>query len=526
MIRASQTTTLPALVDAHATATPERVLLRFEDEPLSCAQLRERVRAAAAGMRQRGIGRGDRIVIYMENCREFAEAWLGAMYIGALPVPVNLAYRGEFLRHQLVDSGASLVVTDRGQLTAVREVAGGCPEIEAIAIAGEGELPDADGAALLTTGELFRGVLEEDATTVRLEEPGTILYTSGTTGLSKGVVLSHSYLAAMARVICDAFEFTADDVYYCSLPMFHVSGLTGVWNALISGAPSVIDRRFSVSSIWDRVRRYGVTGTSMVGPMLQMLWNLPEDPRDAELPLRFIGVAPVPDGLDEAIKQRYRLDGIVSMYGMTEAFPVAITAVSDRFPPGAAGRANPTFDVRIVDEEGKDVPPGTPGEIICRPRAAHVMFEGYFRDEERTAEAFRAGWFHTGDYCRFDAEKNISFVDRKKDSIRRRGENISSFELENAIRKHPAVADVAVHAVASELGEDDVKVVIVAESGAQPSPEELLRFFEAELPRFAVPRYIEFVAEIPKNPVGRVLKFKLRERGVTAATWDRESGGR
>ncbi|MAG32018.1 MAG: ATP-dependent acyl-CoA ligase, partial [Deltaproteobacteria bacterium] len=469
MIRPSQSNTLPALVDARAADTPERELLRFEDEPLSCAQLRERVRAAGAGLRRRGIRRGDRIVIYMENCREFAEAWLGAMYIGAMPVPVNLAYRGEFLRHQVVDSGASLIVTDPGQLQAVQDVVGGCPGIETIAVAGEGELPDSSGAALTTTGMLFRGSLEEDATTARWDEPGTILYTSGTTGLSKGVVLSHSYLVAMARVICDAFEFTADDVYYCMLPMFHVSGLTGVWNALISGAPSVIDRRFSVSATWDRVRRYGATGTSMVGPMLQMLWNLPEDSRDAELPLRFIGVAPVPDGLDDAIKRRYGLEAIVSMYGMTEAFPLAIAGVGDRLPASVAGRANPTFDVRIVDELGKDVPSGIPGEIICRPRTAHVMFEGYFRDEERTAAAFRDGWFYTGDYCRFDAEENISFVDRKKDTIRRRGENISSFELENAIRKHPRVADAAVHAVPSDLGEDDVKVVIVAGSGVRPS---------------------------------------------------------
>ena len=523
MSPSSMPSTLPALVDARAAATPERVLLWFEDVPLTCAQLRERVRAAAAGLRRRGIRRGDRIVIYMENCREFAEAWLGAMYIGALPVPVNLAYRGEFLRHQLSDSGASLVVTDHERLQAVRDVAGGCPGLEAIAVAGEGELPQADGVAWMKTGDLFRGAIEEETATVSWDEPGTILYTSGTTGLSKGVVLSHNYLATMARVICDAYEFTADDVFYCALPMFHVSGLTGVWNALVSGGPSVMDRRFSVSATWDRVRRYGVTGTCMVGPMLQMLWNLPEDPRDAELPLRFIAVAPVPHGLDEAIKKRYRLDGIVSMYGMTEAFPLAITRVSDRVPPGVAGRANPTFDIRIVDDEGKDVAPGIPGEIVCRPREAHVMFEGYFGNEETTAAAFRDGWFHTGDYCRYDAEENISFVDRKKDSIRRRGENISSFELENAIRRHPAVADAAVHAVPSDLGEDDVKVVIVAEPGVQPSPEELSRFFEAELPRFAVPRYIELVAEIPKNPVGRVLKFKLRERGVTAATWDRGS---
>ncbi|MBJ17909.1 MAG: AMP-binding protein [bacterium] len=526
MIRPSQSTPLPALVDTRAAATPDRMILSFEDEPLSCAQLRERVRAAGAGLRQRGIGRGDRIVIYMGNCREFAEAWLGAMYIGALPVPVNLAYRGEFLRHQLNDSGASLVVTDPGQLPAVQDVVGGCPGIETVAVAGEGELPDLAGAALMTTAKLFRGELEEEETMARWDEPGTILYTSGTTGLSKGVVLSHGYLATMARVICDAFEFSEEDVYYCVLPMFHVSGLTGVWNALISGAPSVIDRRFSVSAAWDRVRRYGATGTSLVGPMLQMLWNLPEDSRDAELPLRFIGVAPVPDGLDEAIKKRYGLDAIVSMYGMTEAFPVAITRVSDRLPAGVAGRANPTFDVRIVDEQGGDVAPGMAGEIICRPRTDHVMFEGYFRDEEKTAAAFRQGFFHTGDNGRFDADENISFVDRKKDTIRRRGENISSFELENAIRNHPGVADVAVHAVASELGEDDVKVVIAAEPGAQPTPQEMLRFFEAELPRFAVPRYIEFVEEIPKNPVGRVLKFKLRERGVTAETWDREAEGR
>jgi carnitine-CoA ligase len=208
------------------------------------------------------------------------------------------------------------------------------------------------------------------------------------------------------------------------------------------------------------------------------------------------------------------------MYGMTEAFPLAVWGVEDDAEPGSAGHTSPLFDVRIFDDDDAEVPEGQPGEIVCRPRARHVMFEGYHRNPAATAGQWRNGWFHTGDFGRIDATGNLFFVDRKKDAMRRRGENISSYEVEQSVQRHPAVAEVAAHAVPSPVGEDDVKICVIA--GEPVTPEELLQHCIERMPSFAVPRYIELVDDLPRNAVGRVLKYVLRERGVTPGTWDRE----
>jgi crotonobetaine/carnitine-CoA ligase len=349
-----------------------------------------------------------------------------------------------------------------------------------------------------------------------------VLYTSGTTGPSKGVVVTQHYLVTGARIVADAYALTPSDVTYGAVPLFHFSGMLGsVLAAVVAGSSAVIDRRFSVTATWDRVRRYGATGVIAVGSMILMLWALPESPEDAAMSLRFLAGAPIPAELHRRIEARYGCR-IVTMYGMTEAFPLAVCGVADDGVPGAAGRTSPLFDVRVFDDDDAEVPRGDVGEIVCRPRAPHVMFEGYFGNPAATVAQWRNGWFHTGDFGRIDSDDNLFFVDRKKDAMRRRGENISSFEVEQSVLRHPAVADVAAHAVPSEVGEDDVKICVVVKPGQAVSHEDLLRHCLDRMPHFAVPRYIEVVADLPRNAVGRVLKYALRERGVTPGTWDRE----
>jgi crotonobetaine/carnitine-CoA ligase len=356
--------------------------------------------------------------------------------------------------------------------------------------------------------------------------PACILYTSGTTGPSKGVVVTQHYLVTAARIVADAYGLTASDVTYGAVPLFHFSGMLGsVLAAVVAGSTAVVDRRFSVSATWERVRRYNATGVIAVGSMILMLWSLPEadDPK-----LRLLAGAPIPAELHKRIQERYGC-GIVTMYGMTEAFPLAVWNVGDDAVPGSAGRISPLFDLRIFDDDDAEVAIGEPGEIVCRPLAPHVMFEGYHGNADATVAQWRNGWFHTGDFGRIDANGILFFVDRKKDAMRRRGENISSYEVEQSVLKHPAVADVAAHAVPSEFGEDDVKICVVLraqEDGVvreRVTPEELLAHCVERMPRFAVPRYIELVEDLPRNAVGRVLKYVLRERGVTPQTWDREA---
>ncbi len=503
---AAERLTVTQLLEDRAGKSPDVTALWLDDVPYTFADLARRSEAAASALLDRGVKPGESVALFLESCIELVDVWLGCASIGVVSVPINIANRGDFLAHQLRDSNAVLVLTDTSTVDVVRAVADQLPDLREVLVVGT-------------------DVLDGDPDTPRPDEarpswsaPACILYTSGTTGPSKGVVVTQHYLVTAARIVADAYGLTPSDVTYGAVPLFHFSGMLGsVLAAVVAGSSAVVDRRFSVSATWDRVRRYNATGVVAVGSMILMLWNLPEsdDPQ-----LRLLAGAPIPAELHKPIQERYGC-GIVTMYGMTEAFPLAVWNVTDDAVPGSAGRVSPMFDVRIFDDNDAEVAVGEPGEIVCRPRAPHVMFEGYHRNADATVAQWRNGWFHTGDFGRIDDDGVLYFVDRKKDAMRRRGENISSFEVEQTVLKHPAVADVAAHAVPSEFGEDDVKICVVVSEPV--THDELLRHCQERMPRFAVPRYIELVEDLPRNAVGRVLKYVLRERGVTPQTWDREA---
>jgi crotonobetaine/carnitine-CoA ligase len=351
-----------------------------------------------------------------------------------------------------------------------------------------------------------------------------IFFTSGTTGRAKGAVATHNYLLSAGATMVDCWRLQPGEVVYGPLPLFHLSAIGTVLGPMLSGGTGVLEKAFSVSRTWDQVRRYGASGIALAGAMVVMLWNLPADERDADLPIRFLSAAPVPKEIYRGIEERYRCK-IVTVYGLSEAFPLAYAGVDDDNPPGASGRANPAFEVRVVDDDDAEVPVGEVGEVVCRPRHRHIMFEAYDGRDAATVEQLRNLWVHTGDLGRFDADGNFFFADRRKDAMRRRGENISSFEVEQALMRYPGVVEVAAIGVPSELGEDDVMVVVVPAPGAELAMEPFMDFCCERLPYFAVPRYVDVVAELPKNAIGRVLKPVLRERGVSETTWDRERAG-
>lgn len=497
--------TITQLLHDRAAKTPDATALWLDDVAYTFTALVDRSRSAAAAMIDLGVRPGESVALFLESCIELVDVWFACAATGIVSVPINIANRGDFLAHQLRDSRAVVVLTDASTVDAVHAVASELPDLRKVVVVG---------------ADVFVGDVETPWPSDAKPTPdraACILYTSGTTGPSKGVVVTQHYLVTAARIIADAYGLRPGDVTYGAVPLFHFSGMLGsVLAAVVAGSGAVVDRKFSVAATWDRVRQYDASGVIAVGSMILMLWNLPESEDDAKLPIRFLAGAPIPAELHHRIEQRYGCR-IVTMYGMTEAFPLAVWGVDDDGVPGSAGRTSELFDVRILDDE-----------IVCRPRTPHVMFEGYHRNDEATAAQWRDGWFHTGDFGRIDEDGNLFFVDRKKDAMRRRGENISSFEVEQAVLKHPAVADVAAHAVPSEFGEDDVKISVVLrahEDGVVSEPvthEELLAHCQEWMPRFAVPRYIEFVDDLPRNAVGRVLKYVLRERGVTASTWDRE----
>jgi crotonobetaine/carnitine-CoA ligase len=521
--------TIGAVIDAGAAAHPDRVALVVDDQPLTYAELATRSVSAAAALRSLGVGQGDRVAIFMGTSVEWLLAWFGASRLGALTVPVNTAYRGEFLARQLVDSGASLLVTDAELLGRVTAAGPLGPGLRTLLVRGDragAPLPEAPGGlevhatSVLDEGSAHTGALPVLTGT----EEGAVFYTSGTTGPSKGAVVSQHYLLSAAEAMVDCWRLQPGEVTYGPLPLFHLSAVGTVLGPLLAGATGVVDRAFSVHQTWDRVRKVEAAGIILAGPMVMMLWSLPPEPADRDLPIRFLSAAPIPGDLYREIERRYGCK-IVTVYGLTEAFPLTVSGVADEGVPGTSGRPNPAFDVRIFDERDHEVPPGTVGQIVCRPLRPDVMFRGYLGQDRATLEQTGNLWFHTGDLGRMDEAGNLTYVDRKKDAIRRRGENVSSYEVELALARHPDVAELAVVGVPSPLGEDDVMACLVLREGAQFDPVAFMDFASERLPYFAVPRYLEVLPELPKNAIGRVLKPALRERGVSPATWDREQAG-
>jgi crotonobetaine/carnitine-CoA ligase len=309
---------------------------------------------------------------------------------------------------------------------------------------------------------------------------------------------------------------------WTAMPLFHLSAAPSVLAPMLVGGTTVLARAFHPGRVWDDIRARGAVGFAGAGAMVSMLQNLPADKRDAQLPLRFISAAPIDANSYHDIEKRYDCR-IVTMYGMTEAFPIAVKSVADKGIPGTSGKPNPNFDVRILDDDGNPLPAGTVGEIACRPRHPHVMSEGYVGQDAQVD--LHPEWFRTGDLGRLDAEQNLTYLDRIKDSLRRRGENVSSVELERIVTGHPAVAEAAAVGVPSELGEDDILLVVTLRPDAVLDCAELLDFCAARMPYFWVPRYVEEVNELPKNIIGRVRKDLLRTRGLTSGVWDRENYG-
>jgi crotonobetaine/carnitine-CoA ligase len=525
--------TLDRAVDEQAMRGADKVCTVMADEPITYSQMADRSTSVANGLLDLGVGHGDSVALLSQNCPEMLYTWFGAGKVGALEVAINSAYRGEFLRHQLDNCQAKVVVTEPELAQRVLAVAPSLPELRTVVVRGSDSsaaLADLDappGIRLMTTEEL----LSSDSSRLRAhrapswDEPCSIIYTGGTTGPSKGAVLSHNYMVRAAQKFAASLRSGPDDVIYTPLPLFHLNAkAVTVLGSILTGQTGVIDRRFSVSRFWDRVREYNATGISILGSMIMMLWNLPRTEADARLPVRSMLAAPIPAELHRAIEERYRLT-ITVMYGLSEAAPLIFSSVDSPPVPGSSGTVNRSYDVRLFDDNESEVAVGEVGEVVCRPLEPHVMFDGYHRNEKATLAAFRNLWFHTGDLGRFDRDGNFFFVDRKKDAMRRRGENISSYEVERAVLLHPDVAEVAAHAVPSEFSEDDVKICVILRPGASPSHEAIMDHCVASMPAFATPRYIEFVEDLPRSPVGRILKYELRERGRTPGTWDREEVG-
>ena len=525
----AQTTVLEAF-DQRLRDDPDGPYLDFEGVQLTAREMDATANRIAHALRDMGVVHGDRIATLLENRAEQVVSFFAALRLGAVQVPINTAYKGEFLRHQLADSGAKVFIVQGDFASRAVEVVGDetTPDLtHCVTVDPPDAVIDARPTAtwqdLLDAGDDSR----IDDVTVRPSDLACFIYTAGTTGPSKGCMLSHNYIVSLADQITRAWGRRADDVVLTPLPLFHFNAISVcVVGTLLTGGRAAVERRFSVSNFWPEIKRTQATMVSMLGSLAILIANA-EDHADSEgHTLRLCAAAPMPVDTDRTWTERFRCKTFSAGYGLTEASLISMLDAGVANRPNACGKPNThDFDVRLVDDDDVEVAVGEVGEIVCRPQAPNVMFAGYWNRPADTVNATRNLWFHTGDLGRLDEDGFLYFVDRKKDAMRRRGENISSFEMEKVLFAHAEVRDVAVHAVPSEISEDDVKITLVLQDGATVSEEELCRWIADRVPYFAIPRYIEFRDDLPRNPVGRVLKYQLRDEGVTATTWDRDAAG-
>ncbi|GAA2146646.1 AMP-binding protein [Actinomadura napierensis] len=510
--------TLPAQLEQRITDAPGRDFIAVGGGWLTAEHVRDRAQRLATGLYALGVRPGDRVASIMANRIEAVELLFACAELGAVSVPLNIYLRGEFLRYQLTDCDPSLLIVDAAaQKTATAMVGETGLATRLVAL---------DGRARGVAG--FTDLFIDPDPVWPAPEPDTlmsILYTSGTTGLPKGCMITHGYMLHWPKAHLMFEWFKPSDTSISTLPLYHGFGASGLMSTLAGGGRIRFEPEFRAGTLIDRARETGATQLWAVGAIGAALLATPPGPGDKDHSLErcvFIPMSPEAQGRFE---ERFGVQVLAEGYGQTEVLPATMGGVRTGRDLPSAGRAVPWLDVAVVDDGDGVLPAGRPGEIVVRPLEPNSIFAGYWRKEAATLESWRNLWHHTGDLGYFDADGMLYFVDRKKDALRRRGENVSSVELETAILKHADIAQVAVHAVPSELSEDEIKACLVLEPGALLEPAELFRYFRDSLPYYAIPRYVELMDELPVNAVGRVLKHKLRDRWDAPGTIDFQSMG-
>lgn len=507
--------TLPAMLQRQARRYGGHPLFIAGDVTFSFAEA-PRIAARFAGtLAAAGIRPGDRVALMCGNRAEFIESFLGCAWLGAIAVPLNIAARGPQLAHYLRNSGARLLIIEAELTEALAHIDTDGLSLERIWLIGDAapaRLNWISAAPLPPRAEAIAPGADDPAQTL------AILYTSGTTGPSKGVCCPHAQYFWWGVNGVRNLEIRQDDVLSTTLPLFHTNALGTFHQALLSGATLVAEPRFSASRFWQRLIERRATVTYLLGAMVPILLSREPSPEEKSHAVRHALAPGVPANLHAAFEQRTGIK-LLDGYGSTETnFIIGCSAAERR--PGSMGTLRGGFFARVCDADGNEVRSGEPGELVVRSDEQLSFATGYFAMPEKTAEAFRGGWFHTGDRVIREADGQFRFVDRLKDAIRRRGENISSFEVEQVLLSHPDVGNAAVFPVPSELAEDEVMAAIVRRQGSALTESALAEFCRPLLAAFALPRFIEFVDALPTTESGKVQKYKLRDRGVTAKTWD------
>ncbi|WP_244928944.1 AMP-binding protein [Nocardioides sp. W7] len=518
---------------AHERGDKVFLIAPEEDRKLTFAQVEDLADRTAGGLRRAGAEAGDRVVIMAKNSTQLVVSWFATAVGDLVEAPVNTAYEGEFLRHQVQLVAARWVIVDDDLADRFVALRDSLSEVEAFWVI------DSNGGAAAAVERLrAAGWRAEPWDTLpasaRLDGPEpdardltAVFFTSGTTGLSKGVSMPNAQMNFFSELTRCLTRFTEDDTWLSVTPLFHGNAqYMAVYPALIAGGRVVIRSRFSASRWVDQLREHDVTVTNFLGVMMDFVWKQPERPDDADQPLRCVFAAPTASAILDDFRARFGIEAFVEVYGTTETTTPILSPYGEDRPAGAAGlNAAKWYDVVIVDPEtDMEVPTGEVGEFCVRPRHPWISSLGYFNMPERTTEVWRNMWFHTGDAVRVDEDGWYYFVDRIKDAIRRRGENISSYEVEQALLAHPAVAECGVIGVPADhqAGEDEVMAVIVPDGDV--TAEEIWEFCRGRVPEFAIPRYVRFRKELPMTPSEKIRRNVLRDEAATASyVHDREA---
>ncbi|KAF1070585.1 ATP-dependent acyl-CoA ligase [Variovorax sp.] len=512
--------TLPAMLERQAALFGDRPLLAIAGRQWVHADARTAAASRAGALAAAGVERGDRVALMSGNRLEVLETLGGCGWLGVAMVPINTASMAPQIEYFLADSAARLLVIESAFLDRLAGVDLARTALRTVWVIGEGEIA-LEGVAVKAWPA------EGEAIAAAEVQPGdtlAILYTSGTTGPAKGVTCPHAQYYWWGVNSAAVLGVGADDVLCTTLPLFHINALNTFAQAAITGCRVVFEARFSASGFWEAMRAHEATVVYLLGAMVPILLAQPEGPGERAHRVR-VGLGPgVPAHAMQSFLERTGVR-LLEGYGSTETNFVISTA-PDSPRGGVMGWVRPGFEARVADAHDVELPDGEAGELLLRASEPHAFASGYFNMPAKTVEAWRNLWFHTGDRVVRDADGAFRFVDRLKDAIRRRGENISSFEVEQVLLSHPGVAAVAVYPVRSELAEDEVMAALIARPGTAVEPAELAAFCEARLPYFAVPRYIDILEDLPRTENGKVQKYKLRERGVTPGTWDRQPARR
>ena len=510
---------LKPLLEERAVTHSEQIFAVFEDVPdWTFRETLRQTRRTAAGLQAAGVCKGDAVLIALPNGPDALRVWFAANYIGAVAVHVNSAYRGGLLERVIGNSKARHFVTSGDMVRHLDNLDLG--ELEVIIHFGEAPA-SRPGLQLLKASMLDDAGDEPDETGEILPfETQSIIYTSGTTGPSKGVMCSYLHILTAGHAV---YFLTAEDRYLVNLPMYHIAGQLPCMLMLSLGGSVAIVERFKTDTFWQGIEETGATFAILLGVMTRFLLSQPESPAEKAGILKHIIQQPFDDDAPK-LKERFGID-IYTSFNMTE---ISLPIVSEANPAiaGTCGRKREGVELRIVDQYDCEVPQGDIGELMIRTDQPWAMMHGYLDEPAATAQAWRNGWFHTGDAFYVDEKGNYFFVDRMKDTIRRRGENISSFEVEAAVMSHPDIREAAAVGVDSDISESEVLVVISLKEGRTLDLAEFVAFLGPKLAYFMIPRYVRIVDELPKTPTQKIEKHRLRDIGLSAGdVWDREAAG-